>query len=160
MNIEILNCDSLFNLLSSPIEHCHELNNCLPSTLQMFLDKKHEAANTSPNHFNGFLKLLGKPTENQVGGNSSSQSATFVENATKPHSDMKIGSQVISKARVQGHAVHKDTGCWQCGEPFQNLIDLLFCDWCDREFHARCVLGDLQPQPKTNWVCPLCEGGR
>lgn len=159
MNMEIFNYDSLFNLLCLPIEHCHEPNNCLPYILQTFFDTKPEAASISPNHRNGFLKLLGKPTQNKIGSSSPSHIAALVENATKPHSDMKIGGQLVSKTQVQGPAVHKDTGCWQCGEPFQNLVDLLFCDWCDREFHSRCVLGGLQPLPETNWVCPLCEGG-
>ena len=134
-------------------------NNCLPYTLQTFPYTKPEDAKINPNHLNGFMKLLGKPTQNKIGGNSMSENATLVENATKSHYDMKIGGQLVSKAQVQAPAIHKDTDCWQCGEPFQNLDDLLFCDWCDREFHSRCVLGSLQPLPETNWVCPLCEGG-
>jgi hypothetical protein len=152
MNMEIFNLDSFFSLLSIP-------KNCISYTLQTFPDAKPEAASISPNHLNGSLKLLDKPTQNEIGGSSLSQNATLVKNATKQHSDMKIGGQLVSKAQVQGHAVHKDTGCWQCGEPFQNLVEILFCDWCDREFDSRCVLGGLQPPPETNWVCPLCEGG-
>lgn len=157
MNMKIFNCDCFFSLQFLPMENCYESNTWLPCILQTIPETRPEV---SLDHLNGFLKLLGKSTQNEIGSSTPSQNATRVENATKPHSAMKIGGQIASKFQVQGPAVHKDTGCWQCGEPFQNLTDLLFCDWCDREFHSRCVLVGLQPLPETNWVCPLCEGGR
>ena len=54
------NRDYLFSLLFIP-------KNCLSYTLQTLPDAKLEAACISPNHLNGFLKLLDKPTQNKIG---------------------------------------------------------------------------------------------
>lgn len=70
------------------------------------------------------------------------------------HVDGRTQQMLLQRQRFM---MDGEMRCSECRKFVEDLVDLLFCDWCDRVYHRTCVSPESQANPDSYWICPPCE---
>ena len=73
--------------------------------------------------------------------------------------DAEWTEEAMLRAFIAASDAHGPECCWWCHESeWEDGNEMLLCDrpGCSRGGHPRCASLDTEPEPKDDWLCPVC----